>query len=56
MTHVTPSNHYILFLPITVTDFNNITIVNSNKRINPSCVRSKATDMHIEQYQLYIDN
>ena len=33
-----PSIHNILFLSITVTDFNNITIVNSNKRINPSCV------------------
>ena len=51
-----PSNHNILFLSITVTDFNNITIVNSNKRINPSCVWSKATDIHIEQYQLCLDN
>ena len=51
-----PSNHNILFLSINVTDFNNITIVNSNKRINPSCVCSKATDIHIEQYQLCIDN
>ena len=25
-----PSNHHILFLSITVTDFNNSTIVNSN--------------------------
>ena len=51
-----PSNHNILFWFITVTDFNNITIVNSNKRINHSCVWSKATDIHIEQYQLCIDN
>ena len=51
-----PSNHNILFLSITVTDFNNITIVNSNKRVNPSCVWSKDTDIHIEQYQLCLDN
>ena len=51
-----PSNRNIVFLSITVTDFNNITIVNSNKRINPSCVWSKATDIHIEQYQLCLDN
>ena len=25
-------------------------------RINPSCVWSKATDIHIEQYSLYLDN
>ena len=51
-----PSHPNILFLSITVTDNNNITIVNSNKRINPSCVWSKATDIYIEQYQLCLDN
>ena len=51
-----PSNHNILFLSITATDFNNITIVNCNKIINPSYVWSKVTDIHIEQYQLYLDN
>ena len=50
-----PSNHNSLFLSISVTDFNNITIVNSNKRINPSCVWSKATILSNINYALIIN-
>ena len=52
MGHVTPPI-IISYSCLLVTDFNNITIVNCNKRINLSCVWSKATDIHIEQYQYY---
>ena len=51
-----PSNHNILLLSITVTDFNNSTIVNCNKRINPSSVWSKDKHIHIVQHQLCLDN
>ena len=46
------SNHNIVYMSISVTEFYHVTQIDCNQILQSTCIWSKATSKQIEQYQL----